>query len=393
MKELYIKKEECCGCGACVDVCPKGAVRMAVDQEGFRYPRIDGKLCIDCRRCEQVCPVKEPEEQKSAGKAVGKARQYFGVQAKEKKTRYESSSGGMFPVLAEYVLKRQGVVYGASYGRDMRVVHREIRSLEKLDCIKRTKYVQSSLKGIYKRAEKHLKADRWVLFCGTPCQAKGLMLYLKKSYPKLLVADLVCYGAPSPGVWRDYVKYLEKKRGGPVTDFSFRDKRMGDSGHTCAYVAGGKEYTGSLYADVYCRMYFSDHIIRPSCHECRFCTVERDSDFTIGDFWGLEKVKPEMDDGMGTSMVIVHTEKAKKVWEEVKGSLSWFECEEKDVLQPRLTGAVSAARSRGIFMMLYRLLPFSVFYTGYLASASGAALLKRIGAACGHAINFGGETT
>ena len=178
------------------------------------------------------------------------------------------------------------------------------------------------------------------------------------------------------------MKDLEKKRGGQITDFSFRDKRMHDSGHTCAYVAGGKEYAGSLYADAYCRMYFSNHIIRPSCHECRFCTVGRSSDFTIGDFWGIEKVKPKLDDGMGTSMVIVHTEKAKEIWEAVKDQLSWFACEEKDVLQPRLTEPTKAARSRKVFMTFYRMLPFSVFRVCFLAAVSAASLLKRMAAVC-----------
>ena len=372
MKKLYAKKEECCGCGACLDICSKDAIRMVVDREGFRYPKIDKNLCIDCGRCEEVCPVKK----KGAEKELH--RQYFGAQAKEEKVRYASSSGGMFPVLAEYVFRQQGVVYGAAYDKNMRVVHREIHNREELDAVKRTKYVQSSMKGIYRRIEARLKEEQWVLFCGTPCQAEGLRLYLKKPYPKLITVDLVCYGVPSPGIWGDYVKYLEGKHGGKMTDFSFRDKRMRDSGHTCAYVVGGKEYSGSLYADAYCRMYFTNHILRPSCHHCRFCTVERSSDLTIGDFWGIEKVKPEIDDGMGTSLVILHTDKAKEIWKAVQEELSWFECGEKDVLQPRLSGPTEPAKSRGIFMGFYRVLPFSQVLRLYQVLASGRALLKKI---------------
>lgn len=372
MKNLYVKKKECCGCGACVDVCRKDAVRMVIDREGFRYPKIDGGACVDCGRCEDVCPIKKQSPKKEG------SRQYFVVQAKDENVRYASSSGGMFPILAEYVFRQQGVVFGAAYDKNMRVVHREIRSREELDSVKRTKYVQSSMKGTYRKIEMRLKEEQWVLFCGTPCQAEGLRLYLKQPYPRLILADLVCYGVPSPGIWGDYVKHLEGKRGGKMTDFSFRDKRMRDSGHTCAYVIDGQEYSGSLYADEYCRMYFTNHILRPSCHDCKFCTVERNSDITIGDFWGIEKVKPEIDDGMGTSLAIFHTEKARDIWEAVRDEVSWFACEERDALQPRLTAPTEAAKSRGLFMASYRMLSFSQLLRLHKALASGRALLKKL---------------
>jgi len=372
MKRLYEEKKACCGCGACVDVCRKDVVRMVIDREGFRYPKIDGGLCVDCRRCEDVCPVKKQSTKKEV------SRQYFAVQAMDEKVRYASSSGGMFPILAEYVFRQQGVVYGAAFDKNMRVVHREIRGREELDSVKRTKYVQSSMKGIYRKIETRLKKEQWVLFCGTPCQAEGLRRYLKQPYPRLILADLVCYGVPSPGIWRDYVKYLEGKYGGKMMDFSFRDKRMHDSGHTCSYVIGGQEHSGSLFADSYCGMYFTNHILRPSCHDCKFCTMERNSDITIGDFWGIEKVKPEIDDGMGTSLVILHTEKAREIWEAVRDETFWFCCEEKDVLQPRLTEPTEAAKSRGFFMAFYRMLPFSLLLGLYKTLASGRAWIRKL---------------
>ncbi|MCI8834580.1 MAG: 4Fe-4S dicluster domain-containing protein [Ruminococcus sp.] len=372
MEQLYKRKEACCGCGACADVCREGAIRMTVDREGFRYPRRTEEGCIHCERCIQVCPVKNRRVER------GVSRRYFGVRAKEEKLRSSSSSGGMFPVLAEFVLERQGVVYGAAYGRGMQVTHQEISRREDLAAIQRTKYVQSSLKGIYRSIERRLRQERWVLFCGTPCQVQGLLLYLNREEPRLLLVNLVCYGVPSPGIWRDYVKWLEQKYDGKMTDFSFRDKRKHDHGHTCSYVIEGKEYAYSLYEDLYCSMYFSNLILRPSCHTCRFCTVERNGDFTIGDFWGIEKVKPEMDDGMGTSMVILHTEKAREIWEEVKKDLFWFACEEKDVLQPRLSGPTEVSGNRRIFMLFYRKLPFSIFQMLYRAAAIVRALFGRI---------------
>ena len=217
-----------------------------------------------------------------------------------------------------------------------------------------------------------------MLFCGTPCQSQALRLFLGQEYDTLIVVDLVCYGVPSPGIWENYVKYLEYRHHGKMTEFSFRDKRAQDYGHTCAYVINGEEYAGSLFQDRFCRMYFKNYILRPSCHSCKFCTVDRSSDFTIGDFWGIEKVKPEIDDGMGTSLVILHTEKAREIWEAVRDETFWFCCEEKDVLQPRLTEPTEAAKSRGFFMAFYRMLPFSLLLGLYKTLASGRAWIRKL---------------
>lgn len=349
---LYQKKEACCGCSACVDICPVGAINMLSDEEGFCYPLIDEKKCIGCNRCKRTCPIKHTNQDSHQNL-------YFGAQARDDAVRYASSSGGMFSILAEYVFERQGVVYGAAFNDEMKVVHKEAQDLEELEALKKTKYVQSNLKDIYRSVQTQLEAGRWVLFCGTPCQAQALRLFLNQEYLKLIVMDLICYGVPSPGVWADYVKYLERRFGGKMSQFYFRDKRNRDDGHTCAYVTDGREQTGALYGDVYCRMYFANDIIRPSCHVCRYCTPDRDSDFTVGDFWGIEKVRPDMDDRMGTSAVILHTEKAREIWEQIKGRLRWFECKKEDMLQPRLKEPTTAAKGRGQFMFFYKIFPFS----------------------------------
>lgn len=350
--KLYSNKEDCCGCGACADICQTGALHMVQDKEGFWYPHIEKELCVKCGRCEKVCPIKDKTQKEYE-------HQYFGVWAKDEKTRYSSSSGGIFPILAKWILGQGGMVYGAGYNADMRVIHKEVKKEVQLELIKRTKYVQSDMSGIYRRIEKRLKEEKWVLFCGTPCQAHALRLFLGKSYKKLIIIDLICYGVPSPGIWQKYVNYLEHRYGGRMTDFSFRDKRNKDHGRMRSYVVNNVEHVDPHGKDEYCLMYFRNYILRPSCHKCSYCSVDRGSDITIGDFWGIERVNPEMDDGMGTSLVILHTDKGKELWNLVKEHLIKFECRKEEVLQPRLMKPTDCAKGRKWFMLMYRILPFS----------------------------------
>lgn len=367
-----MKKEKtaCCGCAACAAICPERAIQMVPDDEGFRYPKADRALCTGCGLCEAVCPL----GQEHAGDG---GRTCFGARAKEESVRLGSSSGGMFPVLAGYVFQKKGVVFGAAFNESMEVVHREAWNFSELEALKRTKYVQSRMDGVYRRIESLLREDTWVLFCGTPCQTYGLKRFLRREYPRLILADLVCYGVPSPGLWRDYVAFLAH-RYGPLTDFSFRDKRSRDHGHTRAFAAGGQEYADNLSRDLYCRMYFSNLSIRPSCHVCEFSTPNRESDFTLGDFWGVEAVRPEADDGMGVSLVLLHTEKARAIWGELQEHLDCFPCEEKAALQPRLREPTPASRSRGLFMRLYRVLPARAMFFLYEKKQSAVGLWWRL---------------
>ena len=310
------------------------------------------------------CPVK-------SGEKAGTERVYIGAQAKEDSIRYGSSSGGVFPVLARYVLERKGVVFGAVMEADGMVRHKMACMIEEFAPMRKTKYVQSSLEGCFERVRKCLEEGRFVLFTGTPCQCRAMKLYLEKKSCKggrgvadcqnILITDLVCYGVPSPGIWRKYLKEMERKYGGRLSGFSFRDKRKRDNGHTVSFYAGKKEYAHPMREDSFCRVYFRDYTIRPACYSCRFCTPERESDITLGDFWGIEKVRQDLNDGMGNSMMILHTEKAKRIWEEVREDADWFECTKEDLLQPRLTEPTVRAKGRRMFMLLYKLLPFFLF--------------------------------
>ena len=352
--ELFRKKEKCCGCGACIEICPEGAVTMEQDWEGFFYPKINKDICTGCGKCRKVCPLKE----------IGIAKDknlYFGARTKDESIRYSSSSGGIFSVLANFVISRQGIVYGAGYDENMNVVHQSAKDDRQLGRIQKSKYVQSDMRGIYSSVQENLEESRWVLFCGTPCQVQALKMFIGKEYERLILVDLVCYGVPSPGVWKAYVKYLEQKHRGRLTDFVFRDKRNADNGHMRSYKIDGVEYIDYLHEDLYCKTYFMNLALRKSCHNCKFCSVDRNSDFTIGDFWGIEQVKAEFNDGMGISLVIVHSDRAKKIWDQISSRLIWFQCKKEELLQPRLLYPTSSAKriQRAFFMFFYKILPFS----------------------------------
>ncbi len=344
--KLYSDKNECCGCGACAAVCQHDAIQMQTDEEGFRYPVIDETKCISCQMCESVCPLKKVKDNTGLN-------QYYGARADDM-IRRRSSSGGMFTLLAKEILARGGIVYGAAFDSSMHVHHRKVESTEELDLIRRTKYVQSNIENVFQKVEKDLKSGRQVLFVGTPCQTEAVRKYLSCDKEKLYLVDIVCYGVPSPKLWEEYIEVLGKKQGDKISNYDFRDKRNKDNGHVVSWKTKNKECSCPIAEDPYSRIYFQNYSIRPSCHTCPFCTLIRNSDMTIGDFWGIEKIKPDLDDGMGNSLVIVHSGKGRQLWNAVKAYCQYFECEENDVLQPRLISPTVMPEDRKKFWDAYK---------------------------------------
>lgn len=334
MKKVYDKRENCTGCEACVNVCPQKAISMKQKLNGFAYPEINRSKCADCGACRDVCQIYLTPD-------GVEAKAFYAAKAKEE-LRFNSSSGGVFPVLAQHILEQGGAVCAAAMDDDMVVRHRVIYKAEEVQRLTKTKYVQSRIGNCFKEIKKRLieNPETKVLFVGTPCQCEGLKLFLKKGYPNLINASLICYGVPSPGSWAKYVKKTEKKYGGKMSAFDFRDKRAHDSGHTVSFSIDGKEQAYSMYKDEYCLKYFRNEIIRENCFNCKFCTPDRHFDLTLGDFWGIEKTAPEMDDKMGVSLVICHTVKGEEMFGDIKETL--VECrkvEREEALQPRLIEA------------------------------------------------------
>ena len=357
-----VKRDLCTGCGACAAVCGAAAIVMRRDREGFTYPVMNMERCTRCGLCDRVCPISE-RSKRDTGPAHTE-RQYFGARAREDAMRSLGSSGGMFPLLAAQVLKDGGTVFGATLHKDGHVCHIGITAREDIGEISRTKYVQSDLSSVWEEIGSLLKQGRKVLFCGTPCQCDAVRRYAGERRDSLILVDLICYGVPSPGIWERYVQFLEKKYRGAFQAFYFRDKRAGDHGHTTVLRIGGQERIRPLLQDLFCKSYFYNVNLRPSCFSCRYCTAERDSDITLGDFWGIEQVRPDLDDGMGISAVICHTEAGNQLWEQVRGRTEWFSCQRQELVnerQPRLRMPKVPSKRRALMMRLYGCLPFPVW--------------------------------
>lgn len=306
------KKDLCTGCTACVYVCPKECITMRSDHEGFLYPAVDSTKCIQCGICSKVCPVNNKNEQ-----LEGKA---FAARNEDISVRMTSSSGGMFNAIATWVINHNGVVAGAKFNEHMQVHHVLIDNLKDLKPLQASKYVQSDLRDVFSEIKRILLEDRYVFFCGTPCQAAGLKHYLKRDYDNLFVADVICYGVPSPGIFNKFVKYMEDKHQSPMREFYFRDKTYGyASPNLKAIFENGSIEQMTSDVKSFTKTFFAGVTTRPSCFNCAFKSSSRETDFTLGDFWTVSNVDRHMDDDTGATLLFVHSEKGINIIEQLDG--------------------------------------------------------------------------
>ncbi len=306
---IAANRADCSGCAACANVCPKNAIVMTRDAEGFAYPKINSELCISCGRCDATCPALNFK----AGVIDDFPKTFVAIYDDDKILRH-SSSGGAFTALSEIILREGGVVFGAAFDKNWRVVHTSAENLDELENLRRSKYAQSQIGDVYRQAKKSLEADRKVLFSGTPCQCVGLKHFLGKDYDNLLTVDILCHGTPSPGIWENYIGELGYAH--EVVHVNFRSKRNGwgsnldinfnDRGHTM--VANSKNLYGKLFL-----IGISE---RPACQSCKFKIPNGQADLTLGDAWGIKDFAPEMFDSRGVSVVFVHTDKGKTFFEQ-----------------------------------------------------------------------------
>ena len=293
-------KSKCTGCTACVNICPVQCIVMRRDREGFDYPVANPDICISCGKCERICPVQNPLEPSVPLGAFA---------ARNEEYAEGSSSGGVFPVLAEKVIEDYGAVFGAVMNPDLTVGHTEASDMKEVGRMRGSKYVQSDMYSVFEEVKCHLESGRKVLFSGTPCQVAGLNSYLGRDYDGLLTADCACHGVPSPGLWEKYVKALQDRYGSPVKSVRFRDKRRGWRRYEVVVCCEDREVAVWHQKDPYMLMFLQDMSLRPSCYQCRFRNGGSGSDLTLADLWNVAEAALEFDDDKGVSLVLANTNK------------------------------------------------------------------------------------
>lgn len=305
---IYIQdKHNCCGCAACVQVCPMQCITFDEDEQGFRYPLVERAHCVDCGLCEKVCPVINQNESRKPLKV------YAAINPNEK-IRMKSSSGGIFTMLAEAIIDEGGVVFGARFNENWEVIHDYTETKEGLEAFRGSKYVQSRIGETYLQTRLFLKKGRRVLFSGTSCQIAGLKRFLRKEFDSLLTIDVICHGVPSPRIWREYLGTLALKDKG-IQNIKMKDKLKSWRNYSFKIEGndGSSLFLEPSYTNNYILGFTNNLTLRPSCFQCTAKNGKCCSDITIGDFWGIEKIMPKMDDDKGVSLILSNTEKGQNI--------------------------------------------------------------------------------
>ncbi len=319
--QTIIKKQKCSGCHACYNICPVNCITMEHDDEGFLYPVTDEAKCVNCGLCQKVCPALKQYKGNPKGQA-------YACINRDENIRFDSSSGGIFTLLAEEILNCGGVVFGAAFDEKLNVYHTQISEKSELYKLRGSKYVQSSIGDTYNQVKEHLINDKMVLFSGTPCQISGLKSFLMKEYENLILTDVICHGVPSPKVWKKYIEYREKETNSHTHKTFFRSKQNGWQMSSVRFeFSNGSEYEQIYPKDLFMQGFLANLYLRPSCYNCHSKSLERESDITLADFWGVEKVLPEMFDNKGTSLVFINSEKGKSLFEKILDEMIYKLCD------------------------------------------------------------------
>ena len=323
----------CTGCHACVAICSQKCIDMEDSGEGFMFPVVHMESCIQCDRCKEVCPVLRMPDRNQHTRVVA-------LKSKDEAERENSTSGGVFPLLAKQLLNDGGIIYGAVYECDFSVRHVAVENSEYLPLLQGTKYVQSKIGRVFTEVEDKLKTGRSVLFSGTPCQCAGLRAFLGKNYDNLILVDLICHGVPSPKVWQTYIDYRAKQENGgkrPVR-INMRSKISGWSRYSTEFDYGnGKTTRIQNSQDFFIKSFIGNICLRSSCSDCLAKGTERCTDLTLGDYWGIWSQHPEFSDEKGTSIVFVHSAKGMDMLNRVKGQTEWLEIPIEDAYRENMS--------------------------------------------------------
>lgn len=315
-----LSKQKCSGCGLCSELCPKKCISMYEDREGFLYPEIKKELCIDCQICTKRCPILS---EKISFNVADEAKYYAAI-AKDKDLLSKASSGGVFGVLAKYIVNQGGVICGCSYNENLEAEHVVLDNLEHIEKLYGSKYVQSNIQKSYIKVKNLLLTGRKVMFTGTACQVAAIKSYLGRDYENLYTVDILCHGVPSPGLFRSFLNFLTKKTKNRIVDVKFRDKSKhgwGSEHRTSVTLENGKKIWPFMPA--YFSAFFYGLSLRESCYQCKFAGVNRISDMTIGDYWGSwKKYGKRFKEGI--SVISINSIKGRELFANVQDDFSFW---------------------------------------------------------------------
>lgn len=331
---LWSEEKYCCGCSACYAICPVQAINMQENRKGFLYPVIDESKCIKCGACERVCAYKKDLNDSDKCDGIHKI---YAVKAKDEDILEKSSSGGMFTILSDWMFSNQGAVISAIYNNlSHKVEFYLYDDVSTRNSARGSKYIQADMAGIFTKAYEWLQKNpgKKLLFIGTGCQAAGFAEYISKKNvrDRVFVVDLICHGAPSPGLWKEYATSLEKKQKGKISKITFKDKRNGWLKPSVYAIVNDKEISIKGYSS----WFYGEYSIRESCYQCPYTKIKRNTDITIGDFWGVNLKYPEFYSPMGVSLAIIQSEAGQKIFNELKKDVDYMKISSEDCMQPRL---------------------------------------------------------
>ena len=316
-------KINCCGCGACVQKCPVQCITLNYDEEGFGYPKVDEKKCINCNQCEKVCPLYRKQEDNQKGNSPS----CFIAFNRDEDILKDSSSGGVFWLLVQNVIGCEGVVYGA-VAEGFNVFHKRASTINECALFRKSKYLQSDTKETYKEALSDLKVGKVVLYSGTPCQIAGLYSFIgNKQFDNLITCEVICHGVPSLKAFNKWLDDLSKKHGGakPVS-MVWRDKIYGWGPNRITYhFDNSTTWTCASRDNLFQWGFLNNLYLRPSCYECHYARLPRLADFALADAWNYNGELLKVNNNKGLSIVILSTEKAKRIFNDIRHYLIFEE--------------------------------------------------------------------
>lgn len=356
MQSVYSGKEQCSGCSACYSVCPQKAISMKADEEGFLYPQIDQSACTNCKLCLKVCPFIEVGNYK-----YGKQIESYVAKHKSETVLKKSTSGGAFTAFSDTILNKNGIVYGADFDKNLKVIHKRAQTAVERNKMRLSKYVQSEMQDCFSQVKKDLENDDLVLFTGTPCQTAGIRSYIGDTELRknLYICDVICHSIPSPLIWKKYKELLENEKGAKIKKIQFRSKKYdwGRKNSNKGFLYSVKGSSEIYEDDRFFELFIGRKTIaRPSCSKCPFTDIKRASDLTIADYFGIKKYDVEWYDSLGVSLILVNSAKGKEIFEESAEKLYFEKRPLKEAVneQQRLSAAVDFPEERSAFWKDFR---------------------------------------